>query len=81
MTKTSINIQDGFLFHSLRSGATIAIQLITGERLEGKLKRFDRFAIILDLGGLEVMVYKHGIVSVEGPASAEPEPGPIEGEA
>lgn len=73
MTKTNINIQDGFLFHSLRSGATIAVQLITGERMEGKLKRFDRFAIILDLGGLEVMVYKHGVVSIEGPASAEPD--------
>ena len=74
MTKPSINIQDGFLFHSLRSGVTIAVQLTTGERLEGKLKRFDRFAIILDLGGLEIMVYKHGIVSIEGPAEAEPEP-------
>jgi len=74
MAKPSINIQDGFLFHSLRSGATIAVQLITGERLEGKLKRFDRFAIILDLGGLEIMIYKHGIVSIEGPAGAESEP-------
>jgi RNA chaperone Hfq len=73
MTKGSINIQDGFLFHSLRSGSTIAVQLTTGERLEGKLKRFDRFAIILDLSGLEVMVYKHGIVSIEGPASIDPE--------
>lgn len=73
MAKPNINIQDGFLFHSLRSGATIAVQLVTGERLEGKLKRFDRYAIILDLGGLEIMVYKHGIVSVEGPAAAEPE--------
>jgi host factor-I protein len=74
MAKPSINIQDGFLFHSLRSGVVIAVQLITGERLEGTLKRFDRFAIILDLSGLEVMVYKHGIVSIEGPAGAEPEP-------
>ena len=74
MAKPSVNIQDGFLFHSLRSGATIAVQLITGERLEGKLKRFDRFAIILDLGGLEIMIYKHGIVSIEGPAGAESEP-------
>ena len=73
MAKPSINIQDGFLFHSLRSGATIAVQLTTGERLEGKLRRFDRFAIILDLGGLEVMVYKHGIVSIEGPATADVE--------
>jgi len=78
MAKPSINIQDGFLFHSLRSGTTIAVQLITGERLEGKLKRFDRFAIILDLGGLEIMIYKHGIVSVEGPASGEQEPPTVE---
>ena len=78
MAKPSINIQDGFLFHSLRSGTTIAVQLITGERLEGKLKRFDRFAIILDLRGLEIMIYKHGIVSVEGPASGEQEPPTVE---
>jgi len=74
MAKPSINIQDGFLYHSLRSGTTVAVQLITGEKLEGKVKRFDRFAIILDLGGLETMVYKHGIVSIEGPAATEPEP-------
>ena len=78
MAKPSINIQDGFLFNSLRTGSTIAVQLTTGERLEGKLKRFDRFAIILDLSGLEVMVYKHGIISIEGPASAEPPPPQIE---
>ena len=71
MSKPSINIQDGFLFHSLRSQATLAIQLITGERLEGKLRRFDRFAIVLDVSGLEILVYKHGIVSIEGPPAAE----------
>lgn len=78
MNKPSINIQDGFLFHSLRSGVNIAVQLTTGERLEGKLKRFDRFAIILDLSGLEVMVYKHGIVSIEGPVGTDLEPLPAE---
>ena len=78
MTKTSINIQDGFLFHSLRSGASVAVQLTTGQRLEGKLKRFDRFAIILDLGGLEVLVYKHGIVTIEGPTSPESSPDSAE---
>ena len=71
MAKPSINIQDGFLFHSLRSGETIGVQLVTGERLEGQLKRFDRFAIIVDLGGSEIMIYKHGIVSIEGPAGGD----------
>jgi host factor-I protein len=67
MPKTSINIQDGFLFQSLKSGADVAVQLTTGERIEGKLTRFDRFAIIIDRDGREIMIYKHGIVSIEAP--------------
>lgn len=67
MPKTNINIQDGFLFQSLKSGADVVVQLITGERIEGKLTRFDRFAIIIDWNGREVMIYKHGIVSIEAP--------------
>jgi host factor-I protein len=71
MGKPSINIQDGFLFHSLRSGAEVSVQLTTGDKLVGQLKRFDRFAIILDLAGREHLVYKHGIVSIEGPAESD----------
>jgi RNA chaperone Hfq len=47
------------------------VQLTTGDRLVGQLKRFDRFAIILDLAGREHLVYKHGIVSIEGPAESD----------
>lgn len=65
MAKPSINIQDGFLFQSLKSGAPIVVQLTTGERLSGRLKRFDRFALILELSGKETLIYKHGVVSLE----------------
>jgi RNA chaperone Hfq len=71
MSKPSINIQDGFLFHNLRSGDTIRVQLVTGERLDGRLRRFDRFAIVLDVSGVEILVYKHGIVSIEGASGGE----------
>lgn len=74
MGKPSINIQDGFLFHSLRSGAPLSVQLTTGEKLEGRLRRFDRFAIILEFAGREHLIYKHGIVSIEGPAEGESDP-------
>ena len=66
MAKTSINIQDGFLFQALKAGDQISVQLTTGPTIEGQLKRFDRFAIVLDVGGREQMVYKHGIVLIDG---------------
>lgn len=75
MAKSSINIQDGFLFQALKSGEQISVQLMTGSTLEGQLKRFDRFAIVLDVDGRETMVYKHGIVLIDGGAVAESERG------
>jgi RNA chaperone Hfq len=65
MAKGSINIQDGYLFQALKSGDQISVQLTTGSTLEGKLKRFDRFAIVLEANGSEFMIYKHGIVLVD----------------
>lgn len=77
MAKTSINIQDGFLFQHLKSGESIVVQLTTGERLQGQLKRFDRFAVVLQLGDREALVYKHGIVSIatSAPSSSPSEAG------
>lgn len=65
MAKPNINIQDSFLFQILKAGKPIAVALITGQRLEGVLKRFDRFALVLEAGGRETLIYKHAIVSVE----------------
>lgn len=70
MTKASINIQDGFLFHSLKASSDLSIQLVTGRQLAGRLKRFDRFALVLESEGREILIYKHGIVSIAGPNAA-----------
>ncbi|MEE8137843.1 MAG: RNA chaperone Hfq [Thermoanaerobaculia bacterium] len=71
MATPTINIQDGFLFQILKSGKPVGIQLITGQRVEGKLKRFDRFALVLEWEDRETLIYKHGIVSVEEPLPGE----------
>ncbi len=63
MNKPSINIQDGFLFQSLKDGRAMSIELVTGKHLEGKIRRFDRFAVVVELAGREVMVYKHAIAT------------------
>lgn len=64
MNKPSINIQDGFLFQSLKDGRAMALELVTGKRLEGKIRRFDRFAVVVEAGGRETLVYKHAIATI-----------------
>lgn len=65
MSKPNINIQDSFLFQILKAGRPVGVALVTGERLEGVLKRFDRFALVIEAEGRETLVYKHAVVSVE----------------
>ena len=64
MSRHNINIQDGFLFQSLKEARHMSVELITGKKIEGRLKRFDRFAIVVDTGAEEVLVYKHAIATI-----------------
>ncbi len=61
MSRHSINIQDGYLFQSLKEGRQMSFELVSGKRLQGRLKRFDRFAIVVDTGAQEIMLYKHAV--------------------
>jgi host factor-I protein len=64
MSRHNINIQDGFLFQSLKEARQMVFELITGQTLQGRLKRFDRFAVVVDTGGQEILVYKHAISTI-----------------
>jgi host factor-I protein len=80
MTKHNINIQDGYLFQSLKEGQIMFLELVTGRHLLGRLKRFDRFAVVLESEGKEILIYKHAIATIAlapvGPASPEPAASP-----
>jgi RNA chaperone Hfq len=39
-------------------------ELITGQTIEGRLRRFDRFAVVVDTGKTELLVYKHAISTI-----------------
>ena len=65
MNKPAINIQDGYLFQMLKSGQPLAIELVNGRRIEGALKRFDRFALVIEHEGRERLVYKHAVATLE----------------
>jgi host factor-I protein len=40
------------------------VELVTGRHLAGKLKRFDRFAVVIESKGKEILVYKHAISTI-----------------
>jgi host factor-I protein len=65
MPKHAINIQDGFLFQSLKDGRPMEVELTTGRSLNGRLKRFDRFAVVVETDGKEILIYKHAITTVK----------------
>jgi RNA chaperone Hfq len=42
----------------------MTFELITGKILVGKLKRFDRFAVVVETEKEEILVYKHAIATI-----------------
>lgn len=70
MAKHNINIQDGFLFQNLKEGHPMFVELTTGNDMTGRLKRFDRFAIVLEIDDNEILVYKHAIATIAAAAGA-----------
>jgi host factor-I protein len=58
------NIQDVFLNHARRDRLTVSIRLMDGHDLEGRIKNFDRFAIIVEHDGADHMIFKHAIASI-----------------
>jgi len=61
---STINIQDPFFYQLRKEARTIHVYLVSGKRLTGILRRFDRYAIILENHGQEQLVYKHAIASI-----------------
>lgn len=74
MSKRPINIQDGFLFESLKEGRILALALVTGKQIKGRIKRFDRYTVLLETGTQDVLIYKHAISGLTEVGRA-PRPG------
>ena len=66
---SSPNIQDVFLNYVRREKLTISIRMMDGSELEGRIKNFDRFALILDQGGIDHLIFKHAIAAIKTPKS------------
>ncbi len=58
------NIQDAFLNTARREKFNIVIHLMHGATLSGRIKSFDKFSVMLDVSGQDVLVFKHSISTI-----------------
>jgi host factor-I protein len=61
---TSPNIQDAFLNHARRDRAPVRFRLVDGTEFDGRIKNFDRFAVIVERDGTDQMIFKHAIATI-----------------
>lgn len=82
MEKQPHNIQDVFLNHLRREKLPVTVFLMSGVKLTGRIKSFDKFAVMLESGHREQLVFKHAISTVvttrSAPAASTPPSSPSE---
>ncbi len=60
----SQNIQDAFLNTARREKSNILIHLLHGATLGGRIKSFDKFSVLLDVGGQDFLIFKHAVSTI-----------------
>ena len=58
------SLQDAFLKHLSDNNVDVTIFLGNGIRLQGRVKRFDNFVVLLVRGNSSQVVYKHAISTI-----------------
>jgi len=59
--------QARFLARARAEGGRVAVWLVSGKRLVGRVLAYDRFTILLEHNGAEHLVFKHAVATI-GPA-------------
>ena len=64
MDKQPQNIQDGFLNSARKEKLAVTIYLLSGVKLTGRIRSFDKFSVVLDSNSQEQLIFKHAISTV-----------------
>ncbi len=73
-TKPAQNIQDTFLNTVRKDKSPITIYLVSGVKLTGKIRSFDKYSVLLENNSQEQLIFKHAISTVVvGRATSHPE--------
>ena len=59
------NIQDAFLNFARRDRLPVLFYLMDGRHFEARIKNFDKFAVVVDVGGNDHLIFKHAIATIE----------------
>ena len=80
MDKPPQNIQDGFLNTVRKEKLVVTVYLLSGVKLTGRIRSFDKYSLILESNSQEQLVFKHAIATVVLPrAGSVTGPAPPEG--
>jgi host factor-I protein len=79
MDKLAQNIQEAFLNNARKDRTFLTIYLMSGVKLSGRIKSFDKYSVVLESNNQEQLIFKHAIstVVVSRPFHAAPQPGGI----
>jgi host factor-I protein len=70
-TKPAQSIQDSFLNSARKDKMAITIYLLSGVKLTGRLRSFDKYSVVLETGSQEQLIFKHAISTVVMPRGAQ----------
>jgi host factor-I protein len=62
--KPAQNIQDSFLNTARKERSSITIYLLSGVKLTGRIRSFDKYSVVLEANGQEQLIFKHAISTV-----------------
>lgn len=91
MEKLAQNIQEAFLNQARKEKTFLTIYLMSGVKLSGRIRSFDKYSVILETNNQEQLIFKHAISTVVvskpfhggGPAGGgghvSPGPSPVPG--
>jgi host factor-I protein len=64
MEKSAQNIQEAFLNNARKEKTFLTIYLMSGVKLSGRIKSFDKYSVILETNSQEQLIFKHAISTV-----------------
>jgi host factor-I protein len=64
MDKLAQNIQEAFLNNARKEKTFLTIYLMSGVKLSGRIKSFDKYSVVLETNNQEQLIFKHAISTV-----------------
>lgn len=64
MDKQAQNIQEAFLNNARKEKTFLTIYLMSGVKLSGRIRSFDKYSVVLETNNQEQLIFKHAISTV-----------------